>query len=348
MPDLTVCGAGVFGLSVAWVALQRGATVRVVDPNGAGSGASGGIVGALQPHTPDQWNEKKQFQLDSLLVSQSYWQGIQATSGIPTGYRRCGRLQPIQTERGIALARARTGDAEQNWQHNANWQVIDQNGIKGWFPPSPTNLYISDDLSAILNPRQAVQSLAAALRARGVDIDPGAPDKTGATVWATGWEGLMDLSRQLNQPVGNGVKGQAALLNNDASNQPQLFADGLHIIGHTDGTTAIGSTSEREFTNPTETDQQVDDLITRATEMIPALKGARVLARWAGVRPRATSRAPLLGPHPTDKDHFIANGGFKIGFGIAPKVAETMCDLILEGKDQIPASFHTSTLASSV
>ena len=67
--DLTVMGAGIFGLSIAWEATQRGARVRVIDPHGAGAGASGGLVGALAPHVPENWNPKKAFQLDSLLMA---------------------------------------------------------------------------------------------------------------------------------------------------------------------------------------------------------------------------------------------------------------------------------------
>ena len=47
MDDVTVRGAGVFGLSVAWACARRGAKVRVIDPFGPAAGASGGIVGAL-------------------------------------------------------------------------------------------------------------------------------------------------------------------------------------------------------------------------------------------------------------------------------------------------------------
>ena len=47
MVDVTVRGAGIFGLSVAWACVLRGASVRVVDPAGPAAGASGGIVGAL-------------------------------------------------------------------------------------------------------------------------------------------------------------------------------------------------------------------------------------------------------------------------------------------------------------
>jgi len=65
MADITVRGAGVFGLAIAWSCLLRGASVQVIDPAGPGAGASGGIVGALAPHVPENWNDKKAFQLAS-------------------------------------------------------------------------------------------------------------------------------------------------------------------------------------------------------------------------------------------------------------------------------------------
>ena len=48
----------------------------------------------------------------------------------------------------------------------------------------------------------------------------------------------------------------------------------------------------------------------------------------------------MLGVHPTGSGQFIANGGFKIGFGMAPKIADVMADLILEGIDTIPYDFR--------
>ncbi len=341
--DLTVRGAGIFGLSVAWEALRRGARVRVIDPEGVGAGASGGVLGALQPHVPDNWNAKKQFQLESLLAAELFWADVEAVSGMPSGYARNGRLQPLATQRDVDLARARRAGAREHWQGRADWDVIASAEAGDWHPPSPSGFLVKDTLSASLSPRQAVASLAAAIRTRGGDITTQGEDE-GRIVWATGWQGLIALGDALGKPVGNGVKGQAARLGHDAGEAPQIFADGLHIVPHNDGTVAIGSTSERTFDDPATTDRQLDELIVRASEILPILKGARVLSRWAGVRPRATSRAPLLGPWPDRPGHFIANGGFKIGFGMAPGVARRMTALILDGQDDIPAEFHTDRL----
>ncbi|MBM7069368.1 FAD-binding oxidoreductase [Actibacterium sp. 188UL27-1] len=339
--DVTIYGAGIFGLSCAWAIQRRGARVQVIDPDGVGAGSSGGIVGALAPHTPENWNQKKQFQLDSLLMAEAFWSEIDAASELSAGYGRLGRVQPVLDVRGLDLARDRIAGAAQFWRGQAEWAIVAAADLDGWHPASPTGLFIQDTLSARLHPRQACHAIAAAITAGGGAIRAeGRPD--GLQLWATGAAGLQDLSAALGQMVGNSVKGQAALLDLDRRSGPQLFADGVHIVPHADGTTAIGSTSERAATDPVGTDHQLDELIARARALCPALEDAPVIARWAGLRPRARSRAPMLGHWPGRAGHFIANGGFKIGFGMAPKVAEVMADLILDGIDRIPEPFQVA------
>ena len=338
MVDVTVMGAGAFGLSVAWACAKRGVSVRVIDPNGVAAGASGGLVGALAPHTPENWNDKKAFQFESLIMAESFWAEVEEISGLPSGYGRLGRLQPIADERALSLAKSRAETAVSLWQGKAAWHVVDNEEFGDWAPRSPTGLLIYDTLSARMHPRLACHALAEALRKTGVEICTEAKPE-GAVVWATGWRGLVEISDEMGRMVGNGVKGQAALFELDRTGLPQLFADALHIIPHADGTVAVGSTSEREFVTPDQTDAQLDDVIDRAINAMPALADAKVLERWAGVRPRAKSRAPMLGAHPTRMGEFIANGGFKIGFGMAPKIGECMADLVLSGKDTIPDAF---------
>jgi glycine/D-amino acid oxidase-like deaminating enzyme len=339
MADVTIYGAGIFGLSIAWDLVRRGASVRVIDPHGAGAGSSGGLVGALAPHVPENWNDKKAFQLDSLLMAETWWADVARAGGRDPGYGRTGRLQPVVDDRALELAHGRSEGAKALWQGRAAWSLVRAEDVGAWAPPTPTGWLIHDTLTARMHPRLACAALVAALAARGVQVTADDAPK-GQVVWATGWQGLLALSQTLDKPVGNGVKGQSLSLLHNAVGKPQLFVDGLHIIPHANGTVAIGSTSEREFDDPTGIDAQCDALLARAIAAVPALQNAPVQERWAGVRPRAKSRAPMLGPWPERDGHFIANGGFKIGFGMAPKVAQVMTDLLLDGHDTIPDGFR--------
>lgn len=336
--DLTIRGGGIFGLSIAWEAVLRGARVRLIETTRIGAGSSGGIVGALAPHVPEGWNEKKQFQLESLLLAETFFGAATDATGLSTGYARTGRLQPLHDQRAVALAHIRSANAQTLWQGAAHWQIIPAD--QPWHPASPTGLLVHDTLTARLHPRLTAIALTEAIRARGGQIILGDAPDHGPTIHATGLAGLQTLSQSLGRPMGDGVKGQAILLGHDARTQPQLFVDGLHIVPHEDGTTAIGSTSEHDYTDPTGTDAALDALLQKARAALPALQSAAILERWASVRPRAVSRAPLLGPWPGRPDHYVANGGFKIGFGMAPKVAQTMVDLVLTQTDTIPPAFR--------
>jgi len=339
-PEVTILGAGIFGLAVAWACVERGASVRIIDPDGPLSGSSGGLVGALAPHVPENWNAKKAVQFDSLIAAEGYWAGVAAAGGADPGYLRSGRLQPLADEAAVALARQRAAEAATLWQGRAAWRVVEAGAHAGWAPPSPTGLLIEDTLTARLSPRMAGRALMAALAARGVDIATEG-EASGLVIEATGWRGLRALSAELGQPAGDGVKGQSASFSvPGVADLPQIFAEALHIVPHADGTVAIGSTSERDFDDPGSCDAQCEALIERARALCPALAEAPVTERWAGVRPRARSRAPMLGQHPLRPGRFIANGGFKIGFGMAPLCARLLAELVLEGRDAIPAEFR--------
>lgn len=339
-PDVTVIGGGIFGLSCAWEAARRGARVRLIEAHRIGAGSSGGHVGALAPHTPENWNEKKAFQLDALLMADRWWADIAAAGGVDPGYRRAGRLQMVADDKALTLARQREASAAQVWGDHAVWQVVPDADHAGWAPASPMGHLVFDSLSARLSPRAAGRALLAALQARGVEILYSQGATEGRVIEAAGAAGLVELNEHFGKTIGAGVKGQSALLGFDARDRPQLYLDSLHIVPHADGTVAVGSTTERDFDDPDSTDGQLDDVVARARAVCPALADAPVIDRWAGVRPRAKSRAPMLGRHPLRPDRFIANGGFKIGFGMAPKVAQVMADLVLDGVDTIPDGFR--------
>ncbi|MEZ5913631.1 MAG: FAD-binding oxidoreductase [Paracoccaceae bacterium] len=343
--DVTVIGGGIFGLAVAEACADRGARVRLIESRAIGAGSSGGLVGALAPHVPESWNDKKAFQLESLLMGEAYWARIAALSGIDPGYARTGRLQPLADEAALDLARSRAEGARELWRGRAEWRVVPAGSFPGWSPHSPSGFVVHDTLSARIAPRRAAAALAGAIRVHGGEIVLGEARAEGRVVWATGYEGLAALSAALGRDTGTGVKGQSLSVRHEAARLPQIFGDGLHLIPHDDGTVAIGSSTERHWDQPDTTDAEtVEGLRKRAVGLCPALDGAAVVERWAGVRPRAQSRAPVLGPWPDRPGHYIANGGFKIGLGVAPMVGVAMAALVLEDEDRIPPGFRPDAL----
>ena len=153
MVDLIVRGAGVLGLTVAWEAAKRGLKVCISDPNGIASMASGGIVGALAPHVPENWNSKKQFQFQSLISAEEFWNGVDSESGLNSGYARLGRLQPIDDEKALLLARNRLESSKELWRGLAKWRIIESSGP--WSLTSGTGKWVYDTLSARINPTDA-------------------------------------------------------------------------------------------------------------------------------------------------------------------------------------------------
>ncbi|TNC74825.1 NAD(P)/FAD-dependent oxidoreductase [Rubellimicrobium roseum] len=324
--DVTVRGAGVLGLAVAFSCAERGARVRVIDPGGVGAGASGGLVGALSPHAPEGWDEGKALQLESLRMQEGFWARVREAGGGDAGFARTGRLMPVADEKGAEVARRRGEAARELWGGAGAWEVVP--APEDWRPVAPLGLVVRDTLAARVAPRRGLAALVAAVRAQGGEVLREGEEE-GAVLRATGVAGLD----------GAGVKGQAALLAlPGVADCPQVYAGGVYVVPHADGTVAVGSTAEKEWTDPTGTDERLDAVIARARALVPALGDAPVVERWAAVRPRAGSGALWLGRDP--KGGFVANGGFRTGFGMAPLVGRMMADLMLEGRDAIPAGWR--------
>ena len=235
--EIKVAGGGIFGLACAWELTRRGRKVRLFEADRIGAGASGGHVGALAPHAPENWNDKKQVQLDALVAATDWWAEVGAAGGVDPGYARTGRIQPVAPGAEARMAE-RIRAARAHWPQWAGMELTERPQA-ALVPVSPSGLWLVDRLTARISPRRAGAALAAAIRAQGGEIVEGQAAPDAPAIWATGAAGLAPFG-------GNGVKGQSALLALDMADAPQVFADGIHVIPHADGTVAIGSTTERD------------------------------------------------------------------------------------------------------
>ena len=349
--DVIIVGAGIFGLSCAYACAQRKLSVLILDAGKVGAGASGGIVGAMAPYTPDQWHVKKQYQFEALSSAAKHWAEVDKLSNMESGYGRIGRVCPITDERIYKLALTRHEEAKTNWA-KFEWNVIEAHPLVTKLA-APFGLTY-DTLSARIYPSRACASLARACSILGVDFkentrasgfEPGAVfgpwgrASAPKIILAGGYQGFRLLDHHFGIQMGAGVKGQAALLNINLGDAPQIYANGIYIVPHSDGTITVGSTSENKWNDPCDVDYLLDEIVGRARLICPIINNAEILETWAGVRPKARRRDLMIGPVPEVDGVFVAMGGFKVGFGLAHKVGVTLADLILNKPTNLPKSF---------
>lgn len=364
------------GLWAALKAGRLGLKTLLVEREKVACGASGGLLGALMPHMPDKWNDKKQFQFDALLDLEDEIARLKAETGLDAGYRRCGRLIPLPKEHLRRIAERHQQDAMSNWRqrgHEFGWTVMDAPQLAGWPADEATvSGLVHDTFAARVSPRRLTAMLMAAIGrlpnvavrenasvygidaiTGGAELDGGERIAFGHAIVAAGHQSfdLLADTGVFAQPLGQPVKGQAALLRADLDpGLPLLYLDGLYIVPHDDGTVAIGSTSENTFGDPFGTDGQLEALVASARRLAPVLADAPVIERWAGLRPKAIGRDPMVGAHP-DLPRLVAlTGGFKVSFGLAHRLADAALASVVGQPLDVPDSFLLSShldLASS-
>lgn len=366
--DLLIVGGGIMGLWAAVYAERMGIDAVLIDAGVLGQGASGGLLGALMPHMPDKWNPKKQFQFDALVALEPEVARLEDETGLTAGYRRSGRLIPLPKPHLRDIALGHSADADSHWhagERRFHWHVIDTPDVSGW--PDASQMeggFVHDTLAGRVAPRSLTAVLSAFLRgarhvriiensavhsidaARAVAETDGGAIAFGHCVIAAGYQSFSLLARDtagLTQPLGQPVKGQSALLKADIDPElPTIFRDGLYVVAHEGGHVAIGSTSENRFDAPFATDGQLDVLVEKARALVPLLRDAPVVERWAGLRPKAIDRDPMIGRHPAHERVLALTGGFKVSFGLAHRLAEAAVHMAVGNvvPFAVPKSFH--------
>nr|WP_272212197.1 FAD-dependent oxidoreductase [Marinicella sp. W31]MDC2878109.1 FAD-dependent oxidoreductase [Marinicella sp. W31] len=261
---------------------------------------------------------------------------------------------PLYHDRQVQTARLREGEAARNWrvgERRFDWTVVDVPPHPGWPQRDDKALaYVHETLAAHVFPRGVVAALTAFVQSahhvrivqagvvgieaasHSVRLDDDGRIGFGKVIVAAGVEAfrlLQPLWAPDGQPLGRPVKGQAALLQADCDpTLPVLFDNGLYVIAHPGGRVAVGSTSEDEFEQPFSTDDRLETLIAAARRAVPALRGASVIERWAGLRPRGVHREPMIGALQHIPDVIALGGGFKTSFGIANRLGAHAIGLV--------------------
>lgn len=126
---------------------------------------------------------------------------------------------------------------------------------------------------------------------------------------------------------------------------PSLAAEqgeGMSMEQTDNGNLLLGSTREFAGFCRENTLSGIRRIISRTTEVLPALTHLQVIRTFAGLRPYTPDGLPILGPVPSLEGFFMAAGHEGDGIALSPITGELMADMVLGQKTAVslaPFSF---------
>ncbi len=345
-PDVLIVGAGVIGMSSAFLLAKYGLSVTVLErgePGRESSWAGAGII------PPGNYSEAK-HPLDELrALSSAYFPGwaveLENETGINIGHHFCGGLELFDKEP-TELIRLWVNESLEFEQ----WSNVDCSVNCPSLRSARFNYFFSD-MAQVRNPWYLRALHAAALKF-GVKVVPNqeavyfethgenrihsvcCEDDTkyiaGQYLFCPGaWGGQLLERLHVQLPV-RPVRGQIILY----QIPPDLLTP-VVCIGHNyfvprgDGKLLVGATEDATAGFDKECRaSDVDSLRHFAVENIPALATAKVEKTWAGLRPGSPGGIPFIGPIPNFDNAFFAGGHYRAGIQLSPATAWAVMQLM--------------------
>lgn len=330
--DVIVIGGGLIGLSLARELRKQGASVLVVErgePGREASHAAGGMLANCGGETPLalQPLAKASAQMYPEFVHE-----LQDESGVNADLRSHGTLlflEPGQTPDHIPDADplpAALAEMEPALAHERR-----------------TALFLKE---RSVCPRALTDAALKAAKHRGVDVSSGTAvvsvnvssgQVTGVTTEKTSYHATKVVNcagawagqiAPLSVPT-RPVKGQMVCFAMPAREvlKHVLRSPEIYLIPRSDGRLLAGATVEEAGFDKRTVPETIQKLRHAALAMLPALKNARILEDWAGLRPGTPDNLPILGAT-SIAGYFLATGHFRDGILLAPITAHLMAQVM--------------------
>ncbi len=354
--DVIVVGGGVIGCSIAYYLALGGASVTVVERNRLAAGASGVAAGMLAPQVEAPFADAF---FDLALRGREEHAPLASTLaedvGLDVEYRRTGILRVARTE-------AERADLQRQlrWQSArglaAEWVEPEElgrcepllEGVAGRLLAG--GLWLADE-GQVRGPR-LVQALAMAAMRRGARFleatsvvgfttahgqvvgvrTTSGPIEADTVVLAAGvWSAEVAESVGLALPM-TSVKGQILSLRSVAKTPRQvLWCGESYLVPRPDGEIVLGATEEEGNFDARPTLAGVNRLTEAVLEVVPAVGGFTVDGIWAGLRPAAPDRYPIIGWVECVERLFVATAHYRNGILLGPLTGHHVADHILNG-----------------
>jgi glycine oxidase len=316
---ISVIGAGIAGLTVAYEFVRAGCTVDIVEQRAAaGLGCSSYAGGMLAP-----WCEMENsgpLVAELGLEALAYWQDI----------------VPVATRQGsLLVAPARDlPELSRFGRRTSHFETLDAGAIAALEPDLAGRfsraLYFRDE--AHLDPQEAVLALERLLRESGLaTFHFGMPDTAGIDAdWTLDCRGF---SARDSLPDLRGVKGEMLVLQTrdvHFSRPVQLLhpRTPVYIVPRAEGRFMIGATMVENEESGRVTARGMLDLLGAAYTVHPAFGEAEIVEMGCDLRPTFPDNLPRLRQ---EGRRLFINGLFRHGFLLAPALAIRARKMITDG-----------------
>lgn len=326
-------GAGIIGLSLSLELRKRGARVLVIDkgePGREASYAAGGMLVDCSAETPMGLQD---LAIASARMYPEFVHQLQVESGVFVDLRDQGAIvfppsEHVYERQGFSLASLLPAPLTE---------------LEPELDDSRPAFYLKE---RSVDPRALTQAALQAARDRGVDVSSAdavtavnisdgrvcgvSTRKTSFSAekvvnCAGAWSGQIGPYAFPTRPV----KGQMLCLLSPSRGllKHVVRSPEVYLIPRTNGRILAGATVEEAGFDKRTDIATIQRLHRAAIAVVPALKNAKILEDWAGLRPGTPDALPILGETPTP-GYYVSTGHFRDGILLAPITARIMAQIV--------------------
>ncbi len=355
--DVAIVGGGVVGAAIA-LALARATRLRVVvlergTPGCEASNAAAGVLAVASGQA--RGGALFELRRRSAALYPELVEGLEQQTGMCLGYQRRGLLS-------LAFSEAQAAVLDDLVQHRISqgWRCerLDRAAVLAAEPAVSAQVcagarFVDD---ATIDSKQFVGALVAAARQRGVEwrlqtpvrslradgqavtlrLEDGQLQAGTVVVSAGAWTSELLAGCGVKVPVRPARGEMAAVQSTPWRLRHPLSVGDTCLVPRGDGEVLIGSTMGFVGFDKRVSAAGLAELLTRAAQIVPAVRAAPLLRTWAGLRPCSTLRRPIIATLPGMDNVILATGHHRSGILLAPITAQLVCEMMGGAPPSVP------------